>query len=412
MNKNYFVQKKMRAVFSYYALYALKAVVRFSKFVFAKRTILFVTNQKIRSISLGPISQICILFSLAYVGNLFMQSLRFDKVISEKTEEISRLKTTNSYFEEEFTVVNEKLQKVNEYLIAITGDKHQVSAPEKTFKQPQNIKDETLSKPEKRTLNEVKNANYALDDIQNIARVRIKQIEDAINTTGLNFKKPAVVSSKKSREEKVISLNDKKHNMSAHQGGPLAHESDPLEVQLQTAEEEDLDKKLAKAQFDGEFNQLMFLEKLTTAIPLSRPMKNFYVSSGFGGRADPLTHGHAVHKGLDFVGPKNAKILSPSIGKVVLAGKFSGYGNAVVIDHGYGITTRYGHLSSINVSIGQTVTKNQVIATQGSTGRSTGDHLHYEVRYKNTPLNPKKFLEAGDSLFKFNDDKTPRYVNS
>ena len=117
-----------------------------------------------------------------------------------------------------------------------------------------------------------------------------------------------------------------------------------------------------------------------------------------------------MHKGLDFVGATNQSIISPASGKVILAGRYSDYGNAVVIDHGFGITTRYGHLSSIKVQKGQTVQKGQVIAAQGSTGRSTGQHLHYEVRYRGTPLNPKKFLEAGDFLF--NDDKTTKYVNS
>ena len=145
-------------------------------------------------------------------------------------------------------------------------------------------------------------------------------------------------------------------------------------------------------------------------MPLARPMKGYYISSGFGRRTDPVTHRKATHQGLDFVGKKNAEILSPSEGIVTLAGRYSDYGNAIVIDHGFGITTRYGHLSSVKVKKGQFVTKNQVIATQGSSGRSTGDHLHYEVRYKKTPLNPGKFLKAGDTLF--NDKEKAKYVNS
>jgi len=95
---------------------------------------------------------------------------------------------------------------------------------------------------------------------------------------------------------------------------------------------------------------------------------------------------------------------------VILAGKFSDYGTAIVIDHGFGITTRYGHLSQIKVQEGQVVKQGEVIALQGNTGRSTGSHLHYEVRYKDIPLNPRKFLEAGDILF--NDEKAPSHVNS
>jgi murein DD-endopeptidase MepM/ murein hydrolase activator NlpD len=137
-------------------------------------------------------------------------------------------------------------------------------------------------------------------------------------------------------------------------------------------------------------------------------MKNHIVSSGFGKRVDPITGRVAVHQGLDFIGVNRAKIISPSQGKVILAGQFSGYGNAVVIDHGFGITTRYGHLSALKVKPGQFVKKGEVIALQGNTGRSTGAHLHYEVRYRGTPLNPRKFIDAGEALF--NNER--KYANS
>jgi len=171
-----------------------------------------------------------------------------------------------------------------------------------------------------------------------------------------------------------------------------------------------IERHLQTLKFNSEIDYLMVLERLANIMPLSRPMKNYYISSSFGRRADPITRRHALHHGLDFVGVTNEKIVSPSLGKVVLAGKFSNYGNAVVIDHGFGITTRYGHLAMVKVGTGQIVKKGDVIAIQGNTGRSTGPHLHYEVRYKNIPLNPKKFLEAGDALF--NNEKTINYANS
>ncbi len=96
--------------------------------------------------------------------------------------------------------------------------------------------------------------------------------------------------------------------------------------------------------------------------------------------------------------------------RVIFAGKKNGYGSAVIISHGYKITTLYGHLSTIKVRVGQSVGKGEIIAQQGSTGRSTGEHLHYEVRYKNIPLNPRKFLEAGDQLL--NDENNSKYVSS
>ena len=205
---------------------------------------------------------------------------------------------------------------------------------------------------------------------------------------------------------------NKEGELTKAQGGPLSEvpEIEDALASSNLSNDDLLESRLEKVKFISEIDHLMLLEKLVNAIPLARPMKNYYVSSGFGKRVDPLTGRRAVHKGLDFVGVTHEKIISPSSGKVVLAGRFSDYGKAIVIDHGYGITTRYGHLHSVKVKPGQIVKKGEVIALQGSTGRSTGQHLHYEVRYKNTPLNPKRFLEAGDTLS--SRKKTVNYADS
>ena len=128
-------------------------------------------------------------------------------------------------------------------------------------------------------------------------------------------------------------------------------------------------------------------------------MENYYVSSSFGHRIDPIKKVKAKHNGMDFVGYKGEQIISPSKGRVKLAGKLGSYGNTVIIDHGYGITTRYGHLSKIKVKKGDYVEKGDVIAIQGTSGRSTGDHLHYEIRYNKKPLNPRRFLKSGQEIF-------------
>jgi murein DD-endopeptidase MepM/ murein hydrolase activator NlpD len=365
-----------------------------------------VTNQKIRSISLGPISQFCLLLCAVWFISLFNQTLRYHEIISAKAEELDKLKSANSYFQEEFETVNDKLKKINEYLISVTGSTHQVKSQEQEFQQPKNIKTEDLSTGDQHTLNKIKDANLMLADIRSVARNRIKTIEDAISITGLNLKRNSSDDSSKDFE-KEISLNGKK-GIADRQGGPL--NSLDLFISQTSLDDELIERRLEKSQFTSDIDRLVMLENLASAMPLSKPMKNYYISSGFGSRTDPITGRHAPHRGLDFVGPEHERVLSPSGGKVILAGTFSDYGNAVVIDHGLGITTRYGHLAAVKVQEGQIVKKGEVIAIQGNTGRSTGSHLHYEVRYKNTPLNPKKFLEAGDSLF--NDEKTVRHVNS
>lgn len=407
--KKYFLKYKIINALKLAVALPLLIIYRAGKIIFAKRTILFVTNQKIRSVSFGPLSQVLLISFFVWMGNIFVNSMEYSSILDDKSEEISRLKEENSYFEGKFDELNNKLVKVNEYLSAISGNKHEVKAQESNFKVPDKIQKGNLSKEEKHTLNKVKNAHDTMSDIDLMTQARIKKIEKAIAFTGLNLKKPQVLAAKKashSKAAKEVAVNNFRQLKNA-QGGPLVVADS---IFSNSEDEDELARKLEKSRFSSKIDYLVTLENLANLMPMARPMKNYFVSSGFGTRVDPITGGHAVHQGLDFVGPMQERVLSPSTGKVVLAGRFSDYGNAVVIDHGYGITTRYGHLSKVLVRQGQIVKKGDVIALQGSTGRSTGAHLHYEVRYKNTPLNPKKFLEAGDYLF--NDAKTAKYVNS
>jgi murein DD-endopeptidase MepM/ murein hydrolase activator NlpD len=383
------------------------------KFVFTKRTILFVTNQKIRSITFGPFSQAFCYIFIAWVINLFMQSLNYDTIINSKSEEINKLKTANSYFADEFDIVNEKLQKVNKYIMTITGQPQNVNNRQEEFVVPKDLDEENLTKKDKHTLNEIKNSRYHLSLFTETASQRIKKIEKAILRTGLNIKKPNI-DIEKIRNKKIAeySLNEKSQIENLPKGGPEQEFDNELERALsekKLSDPEFIERKIEQAKFNNEIEYLIVLEKLTNALPLKQPMKNYYISSGFGHRIDPITHQHTPHRGLDFVGHSREKVISPSAGKVILARWFSDYGNAVVIDHGYGVTTRYGHLSKIKVSEGERIKEGKVVGLQGSTGRSTGEHLHYEVRYRNVPLNPKKFLEAGELLI--NNDNGIKHVD-
>ncbi len=117
-----------------------------------------------------------------------------------------------------------------------------------------------------------------------------------------------------------------------------------------------------------------------------------WVTSDFGSRLDPYTADRVMHQGLDIAAPHGKEVFSPSDGTVVFAGLEGGYGNVIVIDHGYGIKTRYGHLAKILVKPGEKVKRGALIAAVGNTGRSTGPHLHYEVRVNGIPQNPRKFI--------------------
>jgi murein DD-endopeptidase MepM/ murein hydrolase activator NlpD len=135
-------------------------------------------------------------------------------------------------------------------------------------------------------------------------------------------------------------------------------------------------------------------------VPLAMPVTDarFDRSSGFGARRDPFTGRYAYHPGLDFAGPYGAKVISTAPGRVVFAGYRGAYGNMVELDHGFGIHTRYGHLSRIMVRPGARVTRGSDIGRVGSTGRSTGSHVHYEVLYDGKVRNPTSFIEAGRNV--------------
>jgi murein DD-endopeptidase MepM/ murein hydrolase activator NlpD len=124
-----------------------------------------------------------------------------------------------------------------------------------------------------------------------------------------------------------------------------------------------------------------------------------YISSGFGYRIDPFTGGAAFHAGLDFRGPIGAPIRAAAAGTVSFTGVKQGYGNCVEISHGNGLLTRYAHMSRIGAHVGEVVGPGVIIGAIGSTGRSTGPHLHFEVRIADRPVDPRPFLEAMPHVF-------------
>jgi len=117
-----------------------------------------------------------------------------------------------------------------------------------------------------------------------------------------------------------------------------------------------------------------------------------YITDGFGNRRNPFGRGYENHAGLDIATNHGTAIEATADGRIIFAGPHGGYGNIVVIDHGYGVTTRYGHMSAIEVQVGQHVTRGKVIGAVGSTGRSTAPHCHYEVRLHDRPVNPLSYI--------------------
>ena len=140
------------------------------------------------------------------------------------------------------------------------------------------------------------------------------------------------------------------------------------------------------------------LQKIVATLPLGAPLDGFEMESPFGGRADPFTRRQAFHPGLDLVAPYRSPVYSTAPGTVTFTGTKSAYGKFVEIDHGHGIVTRYGHLHRITVTRGQKVPAHFQVGELGSTGRSTGPHLHYEVAVNGQVQDPEKFLQAGKNV--------------
>jgi murein DD-endopeptidase MepM/ murein hydrolase activator NlpD len=141
------------------------------------------------------------------------------------------------------------------------------------------------------------------------------------------------------------------------------------------------------------------LTRTLSSVPVRRPIDgDIELASPFGVRTDPFNGSPAMHTGIDLHGETGESVRVTADGTVTSAGWSGGYGRVIDIDHGNGLSTRYGHLSAIEVRVGQTVRTGQIIGRVGSTGRSTGPHLHYETRVRGEAVDPQKFLRAGARL--------------
>ncbi len=213
-----------------------------------------------------------------------------------------------------------------------------------------------------------------IEQLRELAMARANAIETTIARTGLDA--PTLVAS-------VGQSN-------LGQGGPLV----PIgEAAADLDRHPDVADALAG--LNEQWDRLFALQEVRRALPLTAPLSQFWISSGYGERDDPFTGERSFHAGVDMVAPLGTGIRATAPGTVVVAGKRKRYGRMIEIDHGHGITTRYAHLGKILVKEGETVERGQRIATLGSSGRSTGPHLHYEIRAGGKAFNPVRFLEAG-----------------
>ena len=165
--------------------------------------------------------------------------------------------------------------------------------------------------------------------------------------------------------------------------------------------DEDADPEVFRssvALITGEIERFAAIRRFAEQLPLSPPVPKAAITSVFGPRMDPFLGRLAAHTGVDFRAAEGLSVRTTAGGTVTIAEYYGGYGNMVEIDHGHGITTRFSHLSRIDAKVGQVVSKGTVIGEAGSTGRSTGPHLHYEVRVDGAAIDPMRYIAAGGEI--------------
>jgi murein DD-endopeptidase MepM/ murein hydrolase activator NlpD len=256
---------------------------------------------------------------------------------------------------------------------------------------PQDAKaGETVSDSSKEAAKTVDKVSMAVPEAGSLAQVEARQLAFAEQLTRLADRKSAAAEAAMRKlglnpKAMLATLDDR-----SAMGGPL--------IEL---------LPFGKAAFDPRFRRLGLslarmdaLQRGLRGIPQVIPAAGAHISSGFGYRSDPFTGSGAFHAGLDFKGPVGAPIFAAAGGKVAFVGRRPGYGNCVDIDHGNGLRTRYAHMSAFSARAGQSVNAGQLIGAVGSTGRSTGPHLHFEVRIHDQPVNPRPFLEVAPNVLK------------
>ena len=178
--------------------------------------------------------------------------------------------------------------------------------------------------------------------------------------------------------------------------GPLAANADPRTLSTLLGVDEAFAVRIRDTA--REIGAVRAMDAAVSRLPLSAPVQRAVLSSGFGVRADPFTEAHAFHAGQDFAGGYMTPVSATAPGVVSFTGDRSGYGHTVEVDHGGGYKTRYAHLAAIGVRVGQAVVVGSRLGGMGSTGRSTGVHLHYEVWVQGRVQDPARFLRAGEML--------------
>ena len=255
--------------------------------------------------------------------------------------------------------------------------------------QPAKVDNETLTEDEKALLENTQKISAAFPAASELAKFEARQ---------LAFAKKLTRAAQKRTEEAEMAIRNFGLNpdkLAANLG-----DGDAMGGPLIPLFDSDDDIHPTLERLSNALQRMDTLERTLLAIPSAMPANILNMSSNYGYRRDPFTGAGSMHNGIDFKGPHAEPILAAATGTVTHAGWQSGYGKTVEITHGNGLMTRYAHLSRINVTTGQKVEQGLQVGAMGSTGRSTGTHLHFEVRLNGRAINPRPFLETNSDVLK------------
>jgi murein DD-endopeptidase MepM/ murein hydrolase activator NlpD len=233
-----------------------------------------------------------------------------------------------------------------------------------------------------------------LEDVKRVLQEKVNALAMRVGQMNANVIR---VNALGKRLTRMANLNDGEFdfgNPPALGGSDSGADGQPAQIPNLTAMVDDLQSQLlTREQQLGVLENMILTRELNKQVyPEGRPVQDGWISSYFGRRADPFTGYSAVHKGLDFAGPEGTKVTTVAAGLVTFAGERSGFGEMVEINHGNGLATRYCHNEKVLVKQGDMVRKGQEVALMGSTGRSTGPHLHFEVLKNGAQVDPLRFI--------------------
>lgn len=377
--------------------------------VFCKRSIIIISEHKTQHVPFSGLTQfVAFVAMVGFVGWASFSSgsyMAASAVLQEKDKTIATTTEQNEKVTAEFSLLKRDLMKLAEdnksgeladyakmmtEQFATEGDSAVTQEFADANKQAElSDKYNAVFKRIDYLENKVKNLQSTHDlmlaDIKATTGGKIAELERVIAATGID-KAPLerqALARQKQAEDRAEKYGRTIQN---GQGGPFV----PVKTSMLREKEPELYFNMKR---------MMTLNDIVSALPIDKPMHGSYRrTSGFGTRVDPFRGALAYHSGVDLAGPVGTRIMATSDGQVSLTGYRGAYGNMIEVKHDFGFATRYGHLSKILVKPSQTVKKGEVIGIQGSTGRSTGNHLHYEVRYNGNAINPTNFLKAGDDV--------------